>query len=443
MFVGYVDNQLLFATSQPQGKEIVSGTLTDEINSVSALEFTLPPSNDAAGQMTPHASIIRLESGGAEIFRGTAKSVSKNFRGDTVVSCDGMIALMADVIVAPDSVSGINTKYYVNSLITSYNNGVSDNRHISAGIIDEFGTFTADHSQECKSVFELLKEVRSDKGGYIWASYVGGDVRINYTSTIGRRNSQQIAFGSNLVSIEDQLEVGTLVTRVWPLGNEGLTIASVNDGKAYLQNEEVELRYGRVDKTIQVDSDDPSVVKSYGQAYLTRYAVMNNTITLTAIDLHNLDKTISSFEVGDSVRVLSPPHGIDAEIVVNSVSTDLIQLSNSRITLGGKKGSITSVISSGGSVGSGGFTGGGGGSGSGGGASIVVDSALSLTSTNPVENRVVTAALAGKASTATATQYSDGLMSADDKTKLDRLYDTGVTITPMTAEEMQAIWDAN
>lgn len=365
MFVGYVDNQLLFATSQPKGKEIISGTLTDEINSVSALEFTLPPSNDMAGQITPHASIIRLESDGAEIFRGTANSVSKNFRGDTVVSCDGMIALMADVIRAPGTVSGINTKSYVTALITNYNAGVADNRHISAGIIDEFGTFTADHSQECKNIFELLKEVLSEKGGYIWASYVGGDVRINYTSTIGRRNNQQIAFGSNLVNIEDQLEVGTLVTRVWPLGKDGLTIASVNNNIIYLQNEEVELRYGRVDKTIQVDSDDPSVVKSYGQAYLTRYAAMNNTITLTAIDLHNLDKKISSFEVGDAVRVLSPPHGIDAEMIVNSVSTDLVQLSNSRITLGAKKGSITSVISSGGSGGSGGFTGGGGSGGEG------------------------------------------------------------------------------
>ena len=174
MFVGYVDNQLMFATSQPKGKEIISGTLTEEINSVSALEFTLPPSNDTACQITPHASIIRLESDGAEIFRGTANSVSKNFRGDTVVSCDGMIALMADVIRAPGTVSGVNTKSYITSLITNYNAGVADNRHISAGIIDEFGTFTADHSQECKNIFELLKEVLSDKGGYIWASYVGG-----------------------------------------------------------------------------------------------------------------------------------------------------------------------------------------------------------------------------------------------------------------------------
>lgn len=433
MFVGYVGNQPLFATSQPKGKEIVSGTLTDEINSVSALEFTLPPSNDTAGQIVPHASVIRLEFDGTEIFRGAASSVSKNFRGDTVVSCDGMIALMADVIKEPFTASSYEIEGYVAAIVKNYNDGVTADRTIKVGQVAGFEgqTFSVSHSTECKNIFELLKELRSEKGGYIWASYIGGDVYINYTKTIGSRNSQQIAFGSNLVNIEDQLEVGTLVTRVWPLGNEGLTIASVNDGKAYLQNTDVELRYGRVDKTIQVDSDDPSVVKSYGQAYLTRYAAMNNTITLTAIDLHNLDKTISSFEVGDAVRVLSPPHGIDAGVIVNSVSTDLVKLSNSRITLGAKKGSITSVVSSGvGSGSSGGFAGGGGG------ASIVVDNALSLTSTNPVENKVITAALAGKASTATATQSAAGLMSAADKTKLDGL-------TPMTAAEMQTIWDEN
>ena len=406
MFVGYVGNQPLFATSQPKGKEIVSGTLTDEINSVSALEFTLPPSNDMAGQIVPHASVIRLESDGTEIFCGTANSVSKNFRGDTVVSCDGMIALMADVIKEPFTASSYEIEGYVAAIVKNYNDGVTSDKEIKVGQVSGFEgqTFSVSHSTECKNIFELLKELRSEKGGYIWASYIGGDVYINYTKTIGSRNSQQIAFGSNLVSIEDQLEVGTLVTRVWPLGKEGLTIASVNDGKAYLQNTDVELRYGRVDKTIQVDSDDPSVVKSYGQAYLTRYATMNNTITLTAVDLHNLDKTISSFEVGDAVRVLSPPHGIDAEMVVNSVSTDLVKLSNSRITLGAKKGSITSVISSGvGSGGSGGFTGGGGG----GGASIVVDNTLSLTSINPVENKVITVALAGKASSHTVSGWPD------------------------------------
>ena len=50
---------------------------------------------------------------------------------------------------------------------------------------------------------------------------------------------------------------------------------------------------------------------------------------------------------------------------------------------------------------------------------VTVDDAMSGTSTNPVQNKVVKAALDGKASTAVATQTANGLMSKADKTKLD------------------------
>ncbi len=50
---------------------------------------------------------------------------------------------------------------------------------------------------------------------------------------------------------------------------------------------------------------------------------------------------------------------------------------------------------------------------------VDVDNALSATSTNPVQNKVVTAALTGKAGTAVATTSANGLMSKADKTKLN------------------------
>lgn len=49
----------------------------------------------------------------------------------------------------------------------------------------------------------------------------------------------------------------------------------------------------------------------------------------------------------------------------------------------------------------------------------VVDAALDADSTNPVQNKAVKTALDGKASTAVATASANGLMSKDDKTKLD------------------------
>ena len=50
---------------------------------------------------------------------------------------------------------------------------------------------------------------------------------------------------------------------------------------------------------------------------------------------------------------------------------------------------------------------------------IDVDDALSATSTNPVQNKVVTAAINAKAGKSAATQSAAGLMSAADKAKLD------------------------
>lgn len=48
-----------------------------------------------------------------------------------------------------------------------------------------------------------------------------------------------------------------------------------------------------------------------------------------------------------------------------------------------------------------------------------VDSSLSTSSTNPIQNKVVNTALAGKASTSVATTSANGLMSSADKTKLN------------------------
>lgn len=57
-----------------------------------------------------------------------------------------------------------------------------------------------------------------------------------------------------------------------------------------------------------------------------------------------------------------------------------------------------------------------------GGSTITVDTAISSTSTNPVQNKVIKQALDGKASTAVATTSANGLMSATDKSHLDSVY---------------------
>lgn len=64
---------------------------------------------------------------------------------------------------------------------------------------------------------------------------------------------------------------------------------------------------------------------------------------------------------------------------------------------------------------------------------ITVDTALSSTSTNPVQNKVINSALSSKAGTAVATTNTNGLMSAADKTKLNGIATGATKITVDTA----------
>lgn len=56
--------------------------------------------------------------------------------------------------------------------------------------------------------------------------------------------------------------------------------------------------------------------------------------------------------------------------------------------------------------------------------SVTVDNTLSDTSTNPVQNKIVKQAIDNKADKTIATTDTNGLMSAEDKTKLDNIDDT-------------------
>lgn len=63
----------------------------------------------------------------------------------------------------------------------------------------------------------------------------------------------------------------------------------------------------------------------------------------------------------------------------------------------------------------------------------IVDSSLSTTSTNPVQNKVINSALSGKAGTSVATTSANGLMSAADKTKLNGIATGATKVTVDTA----------
>ena len=85
-------------------------------------------------------------------------------------------------------------------------------------------------------------------------------------------------------------------------------------------------------------------------------------------------------------------------------------------------------------------------------ATVTVDSTLSSTSTNPVQNKIITNALNEKAGTSTATTSTNGLMSSTDKSKLDGIRTSyaphpdsvySLSMYKYPSHDPNASWDSN
>lgn len=433
MYAGYTDGTLLFAVGMA-GREISAGTLHRAVGEIDSADFVLPPSNAMRDVPIKRASVISIQKDGTEIFRGSLTDTSTDLRGSRTYSVDGAMLWLDDICKAPFTLSPSTVEYYVTALLTQYNAACAPARKILLGTVDSaLPTLSVQHT-EYVSTLSLLQEAMTAVGGTMRLRYAGGSVYLDVHKSYRHMCTQQVDIRKNLLNLTDKIDGASLLTRVYPVGKDGLTIDSVNGGVSYLINADAEALYGRIDGTVQVDTDDPAVLKSTAASYLAKNCGLSRGIEVSAADLSGTDITLEPYHIGDSVRVVSPPHGIDTIMTVSKLDTSLVG-DKDTMTLGWSSRTLTGAVASGGGGSS-------GGSAAASGGGVDVDSALSDTSTNPVQNKIVTAALNSKAGTAVATQSSDGLMSAVDKTKLDALAEGG-GVTYMSADEMQAIWDTN
>lgn len=136
----------------------------------------------------------------------------------------------------------------------------------------------------------------------------------------------------------------------FPVLDEYLTIAEVNDGSIFLVNQAAVNMYGRIEKV--VNFDDITVAENLlekGQEYLTDIQFDQVNIELTAFDLHYANVEVQSIFLFDKVRVISLPHELDKIFYVTELSIPLNKPESASISLSGiiegQKGNLTDITS--------------------------------------------------------------------------------------------------
>ncbi|MGI6256597.1 MAG: phage tail spike protein [Anaerovoracaceae bacterium] len=193
---------------------------------------------------------------------------------------------------------------------------------------------------------DINDKLVSRLGGHIRVRHVGSTRYLDYLEDYDNTNTQVIEFGENLLDYTEDMDASDVATRIIPLGarleESGIdalesytTIESVNDRVPYAESASAIGQFGIVTRTVSFDDVTvPQNLKEKAQQYLSDVQFENLSLTCKAIDLNMVDGSVERIKLGDSIRVISKPHGMDRYFPVTALTIRLDKPEDNTITLG-------------------------------------------------------------------------------------------------------------
>ena len=347
MYTVYYDGEAISAGGNSHFA-MTSAVLTQAINTADSFSFTLPATHPYRDIPQARQGIVRVDINGQTVFVGDVVEIKTAFDNSRTFECQGCLAWLNDVCnTKTDTPTTVADSFKRRMKI--YNDNCAASRKMIAGRCTNKPTQTARvfATDEFITIFEYFSQLIAAKGGILMPRYEGGNIFLDYLDSTSRVSDQQIIFGSNLLNLDDFISMESTATVIYPTGNNGLTVESVNPtGKPYIINNAMYNRYGMIATAAKFDTDDAAELYSQAKLTLSSLAVLNRSIKLSAFDLSLANSTVDGIEVGDSVQVISAPHELDTSMVCTAKTTDLINPANCAITLGKSFASISGIVSS-------------------------------------------------------------------------------------------------
>ncbi|MBR6959599.1 MAG: phage tail protein [Clostridiales bacterium] len=292
--------------------------------------------------------MIKVKRDGVEVFCGEVRECPKDKDKIRRVYAVGELTFLHNSI-QPQIIYGEITPYvFLSRVLAAHNNQVEARQQFTIGqvtISNGFNpiNFQTDHNETIDAIRTMLLD---NLGGVLRVRKVGNTRYLDYITLAeyGAYNTQGITFGENLMDYAENYSANNVVTAIIPRGatieteNSDLTkhvdITSVNGGNDFLVNTSAVVNFGYIWRVVDFDGiESPAELKQAGQQYLSDNQYDDMELTVTAADLSQLDTSIDGFGLGDRVRVLAEPYGMDRVFPVKSITYYPQAPQNERIQL--------------------------------------------------------------------------------------------------------------
>ena len=331
--------------------------LTQKKNEPGELTFKIPKEHPNYGVLEKLKSRIKVYRDDTLIWVGRAIEDNRDLYENRRVIAEGVLAFLLDSVLHPFDFDGTATELFA-WILAAHNARVNENQRLTLGNCDISGSVGVT-TKDYLSSWQALKTCLIDSfGGYLIVRYGENENPIlDYLSDVPDTATQRIEFGENLINLALSRNASETYTACIPLGaalrdidsesesDARLTIASVNDGQDYLIDSALAAEYGVIfapsGLTTWDDITDPTILMNKGRDWLSGTgARFKQTIKLSAVDLHNADANVESFQFLDKVVVSCGALCPEETYVLSELSIPLNNPASTGIVLGDSRPSL-------------------------------------------------------------------------------------------------------
>ena len=346
----YADGVLTY-DSRLEDYDLLELKVTTGLNKGGTAEIKMPSGHPAYESYISYKTIVEIYRDKVLQFRGRVLYPVDDHYGRRTVVCEGELCFFQDSVSRPYLYT-FNPAATFLVAVSTHNSQVEKAKQFKVGTVTvtDANDYVRLESETAEPVMDTLNKLLERCGGYFvfTTDPTDGQRVINWYAALEYRSRQEIEFGENLLDFASTGANTSLVTAVLPYGardeSTGLrvTIDSVNGGQDYIVDEEARALRGFIIKPVTWDDvTEPSNLLRKAREYLEQNRYIITSLTLSALDLSYVDKSIDSYQVGDKIRVKSKPHAIDEDFLLTERTEDLLSPADSRITLGKDKSTLT------------------------------------------------------------------------------------------------------
>lgn len=341
------------------GIKVPVGTIKKEINLTDSFNFALYMNNPGYGKIKPFKTFVNVFNIKTNKYDfegrvlGPSERIDDSGLYDATYECEGELGYLHDSQQRHLEFRGTPLEL-LTSILSYHNSQVEPYKRFQVGNV-LFTNFTNNlylYLSAEEDTYDTIKEKLIDNlGGELQIRKENGVRYLDWLETIGEAKNTEIKIAKNLISMSRDIDPTQIITRLTPLGariestdetatdasEARLTIESVNGGLPYIDNEQLKKEFGIQGGSVTWDDVTiPSNLLAKGFEWFETQETVHVQYQLVAADLSLIGLDIDSFEVGNTHPVKNPIMEIDERLRIVGKSIDINTPENGSLTIGDK-----------------------------------------------------------------------------------------------------------